>query len=380
MHFEHIVVGAGSMGMAAGYFLAKEEGQTLLLDAYKPPHDKGSHHGETRLIRFAYGEGLRYVPFALRAGQLWEELEKQVPKEIFRRTGVLNFTPKNDTYMENIIESSKKFNLPLEQLTAVEANERWKGLNLTDDLAISFEPTSGILMTENIIESYYELAVEAGATIKGNSRVVKIEPSEEIIKVTLLDGTVYTSNSLVITVGAWAKQLLNELGLKLPLTPIRKTFAWYDAPEEFYRDEVYPGFAYLNGSEGYYGFPSINGAGLKIGRHDLGDEINPNEEKIPFGEVKGDQEDLEKFLKKYMPKVGELKEGKTCMYSMTPDEDFIIDVHPQYQNIVIGAGFSGHGFKFASAVGEALKDLIKKNPTKIDLSHFSMQRFNATEK
>lgn len=376
MHFEHIVVGAGSMGMAAGYFLAKEGGKTLLLDAFNPPHDKGSHHGETRLIRFAYGEGLRYVPFALRAGELWEELEKKVSKQIFRRTGVLNFTPKNDPYIANIIKSAKKFNLPLEQLTASEANERWAGLNLKEDLEICFEPTSGVLMTANIIEAYYELALKAGATIKENSRVVKIEPSEKIVTVTLEGGEVYTADSIVISVGAWAKQLLNDLGLNLPLKPIRKTFAWYEASEELYGEDVYPGFAYLNDTEGYYGFPSMDGAGLKVGRHDLGDEINPGEEKIPFGEVAGDKEDLDAFLKNYMPKVGAIKEGKTCMYSMTPDEDFIIDVHPQYANIAIAAGFSGHGFKFSSAVGEVLKDLIKKNPTKFDVTPFAIGRFN----
>lgn len=364
------------MGMATGYFLAKEGGKTLLLDAFNPPHDKGSHHGDTRLIRFAYGEGLRYVPFALRAGELWEELEKLVPQEIFRRTGVLNFTPKNDPYMATIIESSIAFNLPLEQLTATEANDRWKGLHVTDDIAVSFEPNSGILMTTNIIEAYYELAVKAGAEVKGNSRVVKIEPGTDIVKVTLDNGESYTANTLVISVGAWAKQLLNDLGLVLPLTPIRKTFAWYDAPEELYRDEVYPGFAYLDGTVGYYGFPSINGAGLKIGRHDLGDEVNPDEDKIPFGEVAGDTEDLDGFLQTFMPQVGTLKEGKTCMYSMTPDGDFIIDVHPDFSNIAIAAGFSGHGFKFASAVGEVLKDLVTKNPTKIDLSPFAISRFD----
>lgn len=376
MYFEHIVIGAGSMGMAAGYFLSKEGGSTLVLDAFNPPHNKGSHHGESRLIRFAYGEGLRYVPFALRAGELWEELEQLVPNEIFRRTGVLNFTPKNDPYMATIIESSVQFNLPLEQLTAAEANERWKGLSLTDDYAISFEPTSGVLMTENIIKSYYELAVKEGATVKGNSRVKQIEPAADSVKVTLEDGTVYTAGSVVISVGAWANQMLDDMGLKLPLTPIRKTFAWYDAPEELYSDAVYPGFAYLDDTVGYYGFPSINGAGLKVGRHDLGDEVNPDEDKIPFGEVTGDQEDLDGFLQKFMPKVGHLKEGKTCMYSMTPDEDFIIDKHPDYPNIAIAAGFSGHGFKFSSAVGEALKDMALQQETKVDLTAFSINRFS----
>lgn len=375
MHFDHIVIGAGSMGMAAGYYLAKEGHKTLLLDAFNPPHDKGSHHGETRLIRFAYGEGTRYVPFALRAGELWEQLEQLTDKEVFRRTGILNFTPKGDPYMENVIKSAKEFQLPLEQLTASQANSRWKGLNLPEDVEVAFEPTSGILMIGNIIEAYYELAIQEGAKIRSHSRVTKIEPIDDIVKVVIEDGTEFTANSVVLSVGAWAKQILNDLDLPLPLTPIRKTFAWYDAEESIFADSTFPGFAYLNDTVGYYGFPSIDGAGLKIGRHDLGDEVNPDEDKIPFGEVAGDKEDLDAFLSNFMPKVGPLKYGKTCMYTMTPDSDFIIDVHPKYPNIAIAAGFSGHGFKFASAVGEALKDLVTNGQPKIDLAPFSISRF-----
>lgn len=375
MHYDHIVIGAGSMGMAAGYFLAKEGGNTLVLDAFNPPHDKGSHHGATRLIRFAYSEGVRYVPFVLRAGELWEELEQQVDEEIFKRTGIINFSPTEDSNMKNVMQSAKDFNLPLEHLTSEQANERWQGIEIPKDYTVLFEPNSGVLMTEHIIKAYYELAIKEGATIKGNSRVIHINTENERVEIELENGEIHTANSVVITVGAWAKQILSDIGLNLPLKPIRKTFAWYEASEELYNEKNYPGFAFSNGTEIYYGFPSIDGVGLKVGRHDLGDEINPDDNKIPFGEVAGDREDLDGFLRNYMPQVGELKEGKVCMYSMTPDEDFIIDTHPENANIAIAAGFSGHGFKFSSAVGEVLKDLVLKNSLKVDITPFSMTRF-----
>jgi len=375
MHYDHIVVGAGSMGMAAGYFLAKEGRKTLLLDAFNPPHDKGSHHGETRLIRFAYGEGARYVPFVLRAKELWEELETLTNKEIFLRVGVLNFSPEKDPYIENVIQSAHQYHLPLEQLTALEANQRWAGLNLPKDMIACFEPTSGVLMPEKIIEAYYELAKDAGAEIIGSNRVVQIEPKQDYVEVTTENGEKYTANSLILSAGAWAKQILDSLGVNLPLTPIRKTFAWYEADEAIYGDDQFPGFAYSNGSVSYYGFPSINGAGLKVGRHDLGEEINPDDEKIPFGEVPGDQEDLDQFLKTFLPKTGKIKYGKVCMYTMTPDSDFVIDTLPNYPNIAIACGFSGHGFKFSSAVGEVLKDMALGNSPRIDLSPFSLRRF-----
>ncbi|MFD2131165.1 N-methyl-L-tryptophan oxidase [Pseudogracilibacillus auburnensis] len=375
MHYDHIIVGAGSMGMAAGYYLAREGKKTLLLDAFQPPHDKGSHHGDTRLIRFAYGEGARYVPFVLRAKELWEELETLTDKKVFHRVGILNFTPKDDPYMDNIIQSSKQYNLPVELLTPKEANKRWKGIHLTKDMTSCFEPTSGVLMTQNIIEAYYELAMKAGAEVIGNNRVVKIEPVKHIVKITTENGDTFTADSIILSVGAWSKQIMNDLQADLPITPIRKTFAWYEVVESIYDDSNFPGFTYTDGEKTYYGFPSIDRAGLKIGRHDLGDEVNPDEEKAPFGSVEGDQEDLDLFLKTFMPKVGKLKYGKTCMYTMTPDKDFIIDLLPNHPNIAIAAGFSGHGFKFASAVGEALKDLLLMGKPKIDLSPFSIKRF-----
>lgn len=374
--FDTIIIGAGSMGLAAGYYLAKEGQSVLLLDAFHPPHDKGAHHGETRLIRFAYGEGVKYVPFALRAKALWEQLEQNSEREIFKRLGVLNFAPAGDPYMKNMLASAQQFNLPLEVISAEDAKKRWPGVHFPGNLDIYFEPTSGVLMTETILHTYFDLAKQHGAQINCNERVTAVDAMNDEVIVKTEKNKTYTAKNCIITVGAWAKTLLAQTGITLPLNPIRKTFAWYEADESLYAEQNLPGFAYMNGSEGYYGFPSIDGAGLKIGRHDLGITIDPNDQPIPFGEVKNDKEDLDRFLQSFMPQVGPLKYGKTCMYDMTPDEDFIIDKHPQYNHIAFAAGFSGHGFKFASAVGEALKDLVTIGETKVDLTPFKLNRFS----
>lgn len=375
MHYNHIVIGAGSMGMAAGYFLAKGGGKTLLLDAFNPPHDKASHHGGTRLIRYAYGEGLEYVPFALRAGALWHELAEKTDKEIFHQTGVINVGDKETPFVQNVIASAHKFNLPLEVFTASEVNEKWPGLQLPENFLGCFEPTSGVLHIENCIAAYRELAVKEGAQIRTNSRVVQIDAQSDKVTIQNSDGATFTADSVVISVGAWAGDLLKQLDLNLPLNPIRKTFAWYDASEALYSENNFPGFAFQLGEASYYGFPSIDGAGLKMGRHDGGDSVDPDSEKRPFGDIPEDADDLTQFLSTYMPSVGSLKMGKTCMYTMTPDEDFIIDLHPDYKNIAIAAGFSGHGFKFASAVGEVLSELITKGSTELDITPFSINRF-----
>lgn len=375
MHYDHVIIGAGSMGTAAGYFLAKQGQRVLLIDAHHPPHDVGSHHGDTRLIRYAYGEGERYVPFVLRARDLWQQLEQEANTTVFLQTGIINVGDARDEFIQNVQQSATQFHLPLDVLTAAQAMAKWPGMTLPEHFVACFEPTSGVLKTTAAIRAYLKLAEEHGAQFLPNTKVTQINPSDTQVTISTANGDVFTASNVIITVGAWAKDLLAKTGLQLPLRPIRKTFAWYEADETLYNVTQFPGFAFQMGDESYYGFPSIDGVGLKVGRHDLGDDIDPNDDKAPFGDVAGDKEDLDGFLARFLPQVGSLKFGKTCMYSMTPDEDFIIDRHPKHANIIVAAGFSGHGFKFASAVGEALSELATNKETTIDLQAFSIARF-----
>lgn len=375
MHYDHIIIGAGSMGAAAGYFLAKQGQRVLLVDALHPPHDAASHHGDTRLIRFAYGEGDYYVPFALRARDLWQQLEQEICQQLFLQTGILNVGRADEEFLQNVQASAQQFDLPIEVLSAQQAMDKWPGLSLPEDFIACFEPTSGVLKTKESIAAYLQLAEQHSATFLPNTKIVQIEATSDEVRVTTANGDIFHAANVIVTVGAWAKELLATTGLTLQMQPTRKTFAWYEADEALYQSALFPGFAFQLGTESYYGFPSIDGAGLKVGRHDLGEAIHPDDDKAPFGEVAGDQEDLDHFLARFMPQVGTLKFGKTCMYAMTPDEDFIIDRHPAHENIIIAAGFSGHGFKFASAVGEALSELATKRTTTIDLQAFSLKRF-----
>ncbi|OBZ19414.1 N-methyltryptophan oxidase [Bacillus sp. FJAT-27264] len=372
MNFDVIIIGAGSMGMAAGYFLAKSGKKTLLLDSFNPPHNKGSHHGETRIIRHAYAEGEEYVPFVLRAQQLWTDLEQATGKQLFLQTGVLNVGEEGSEFIRNIISSSEKYSLPLAIMNAEEVHQRWPGITLPGDYVGCFEPASGILKSEECIQAYKELAESHGATILANSRVKDISVLADRVTIKTDEETFY-SDALVVSAGSWSGELLSTmLDLDLPLTAVRKTFAWFDADENLYNHEQFPAFNFETPEGIYYGFPSTDGCGLKVGRHDGGDEINPDESMQEFGEVADDEEDLQQFLNGYIPDIQQLKYGKTCMYPMIPDEKFIIDLHPKYPNIAIAAGFSGHGFKFSSAVGQALSNLIISGKNDIDISHFSL--------
>ncbi len=373
MQYDVIVVGAGSMGMATGYFLANQGKKVLLLDAFDPPHSSASHHGETRIIRHAYGEGEEYVPLALKAQKLWEELEQKSGKSLFLKTGVLNVGAESSPFISMMIASAQKHQLPIEILTANQANERFKGLNLPEEYIACFESTSGVLKCEDCIQAYRDLAIENGATLLTHHKVSNIVLNGDVISVTA-NGKTFQAEKLVVSVGAWSNDLLDMLNLKLPITPVRKTFAWYEASESLYGEEVFPAFSFDTDLGIYYGFPNIEGAGLKIGRHDMGEEQNPNAPIAPF-EQTTDSEDLQILLDKYMPNVGKFKIGKTCMYTRTPDENFVIDLHPENRNVTIVSGFSGHGFKFSSVVGEVVADMALGNSLEFNLSLFSLDRF-----
>jgi len=373
--YDVIVVGAGSVGMAAGYELAKKGARTLLLDAFDPPHTMGSHHGDTRIIRHAYGEGVQYVPLALRAQALWEEMASLSGMTLFVRTGVLGAGPLGNPFLEEMQVSAKEFSLPLEILSAEEINERWRGMNLPGNFYGCYEPEAGVLYSERCITAYRELATRLGAVLLPNTRVtdVKVEPNH--VTVTTDQGS-FQSEKLLVSAGAWNPALLQSLGLQLPLVPTRKTVAWFAADEQLYGAEKYPAFIFQLQDSSYYGFPSIDGTGVKIGRHDGGQPINPDQLDRTFGTYPSDEEDVRSFLEAYMPQAaGPLQQGRVCIYTLTPDEHFVIDRHPEYEHIVITAGFSGHGFKFASAIGESVSQLLTEGKSTHDLSLFSLKRF-----
>ena len=374
MKYDVAIVGAGSMGMAAGYFLAKQGKQVVMLDAFDPPHNQASHHGETRIIRYAYGEGAEYVPLALRAKALWEELERESGQSLFLKTGVLNVGDKDSLFIKKLIASAEKHQLPIDILTSDEVHQRFPGITLPADYTACLESTSGVLKCEAAIQAYRQLAIEHGATLLSHHPVNDIQIADDQVSISS-NGKQIEADKLILCPGAWAKEALSNIGLNLPLKPIRKTFAWFDAQDDLYGEGNLPAFTFDNNDAIYYGFPNINNAGLKLGRHDgPQQEQDPTQAIEPFSEPK-DGPDLTQFLHAYMPQVGALKVGKTCMYTVTPDENFIIDTHPAHKHVVIAAGFSGHGFKFSSVVGEILSELALTGTSKHPISLFSLERF-----
>ncbi|WP_369751096.1 N-methyl-L-tryptophan oxidase [Paenisporosarcina sp. TG20] len=225
MHYDVIIIGAGSMGMAAGYYTAKKGKKVLLIDAYDPPHSEGSHHGESRIIRHAYGEGLSYVPMALRAQELWDELQESTNELLFSKTGVLTVGAPESEFILNILKSADTHSLTVQKLTSEEIHDKWSGFLVPDDMIGCFEENSGVLFSEACIRTYKNLAVENGAVLKMNTKVTGISIVDGTVTVEIEQGSI-KGNSLIIATGKGTPDILAFLGLTLPLQLVRKTFSW----------------------------------------------------------------------------------------------------------------------------------------------------------
>lgn len=370
MVYDLIVVGSGSVGAAAGWYATQAGLKVLMIDGAHPPHTQGSHHGETRLIRHAYGEGALYVPLVLRAQTLWDELEKQCGERIMHRCGVINLAPATSEFIRNVEQSAETYALPVEKLSGAEAKARWPQLTVPDDYTGIFEPQSGYLKSEVAIRHYIRLAEEAGCAQLFNCAVSAIEEQDGLQLVHTPEGP-FKARKLLLSAGTWVKTLLPEL----PVTPVRKVFAWHQADGRYSENNKFPAFTVeMTDGSHFYGFPADNNA-IKIGRHDGGQPITSPQQRKPFGTVADDGSELFSFLRQVLPGVGVCLRGEACTYDNTSDEDFIIDTLPGSPDRLIITGLSGHGFKFASVLGEIAAGFAQNKTAEFDLSPFSLSRF-----
>lgn len=375
--YDVIVVGAGAMGMSAGYHLAANGRKTLLIDADNPPHGSGTHHGETRIIRHAYGEGREYTPMALRAQSLWYELEKETGRKLFLQTGLLQTGEPGSQMLSEMMQSAEEHNLPVEILDAEAIRRRWPGLALPESHIGCYEGDSGLLFCEVCVAAYRDAALSKGAELKVNTPVMDIRPDDDGVTVVTKEAS-YRAKALVVTAGKFAGPILRSVGLTPALKPVRKTVAWFPTYTHDYDSDRFPAFLFDLPEGIYYGFPSIDGSGVKVGRHDGEAHPSPLDGPLPpYGSYPEDGQDVSHYVQRYMPGVSPTAaKGSACTYTMTPDEHFIVDRHPEYAHIAIGAGFSGHGFKFASVIGEMLSKLALNESPGFDISLFSLDRFN----
>lgn len=370
--FDVIVLGVGGMGAAACFELARRGRRVLGLEQFKLAHDRGSSHGHTRIIRTAYAEGPAYVPLARRAFERWYELEQHTGRHLLTECPCLNAGPPGSEHVAGVRASVRTHNLVAEELTGDEINRRYPAFRLPADYTGIVERTAGFLYVEECVRAHIDAAASLGAEIRAEEPVRGWKVVGDGVEVTT-DRSTYRAAKLVVTAGAWATKLLADIGV--PLRVMRQTLLWFGAGARsaLVRRDRFPLFIADVPETPFYGLPAIDARGVKVARHYGSPELLGPED-VNWEVTDSDVSAMRPLIDTYLPGLGAFTRGQVCMYTVTPDRHFVIDVHPAAPHVSVACGFSGHGFKFATVVGEILADLAERGATKHDIGIFSARR------
>ena len=373
--YDVIVIGLGGMGSAAAYHLAHRGRRVLGLDAHPRGHTQGSSHGRSRIIREAYYEAPDYVPLVQRAYALWRALEAESGRSLLTITGGLNVGQSDGEFVRGALASARQHGLAHESLTPEEVAARFPAFRLADDLVAVYEPNAGFLAPEDCVGAHLDLATRHGAELRHAepARAWSADGGEVRVET---DQSAYVGERLVIAAGPWADEQLADLNLPLSVQRVVNVHFEPTRPELFGPDRC-PVHIWEVPEGHYYGIPALPDQGVKFGRHDLGEICTPHTIRR---EVDPDEiEALRAVLDRYLPgAAGAVKWTLTCMYTNTPDRHFVIDRHPRHDRVVYACGFSGHGFKFSSAVGEILADLALGGTTRHPIGFLSAARLQSS--
>jgi sarcosine oxidase len=368
--YDVVVVGVGGMGSAALYHLARRGKRALGIERFEIPHERGSSHGLTRIIRQAYFEHPSYVPLVRRAYELWRELEAGAGEQLLYVTGAVEGGPR---IFEGAVRSSVEHGLPFEELDGTEVGGRFPAFHLPRDLQVVYQRDGGFLLPERCIVAHVEGARARGAEVRTGERVLEWSAGENGVRVRT-DRREVEAERLVLTAGAWSQDVA-----RLPpgmVVAQRQVLGWLEPsrPELFAVDR-FPVFN-LALEEGHvYGFPIHGVPGFKLGHYDH-EGARGEPDSIPREVTAEDEVPLRRFAERYFPGgAGRTLDLKACLFELSPDEHFLIDRHPDSEAVVVGAGFSGHGFKFCSVVGEILSDLALDGDTLHDIGFLRLGRF-----
>lgn len=373
--FDAIVIGVGSMGAPTCYELAKRGLKVLGIEQFGIVHDRGSHSGQTRIIRKAYFEHPDYVPLLERAYLNWKEIEQIRDVKIYHETGLLYMGEEDGEIINGVLDAADEYQIPVEEWDEDSLAEMFPDIRMSGDHIALYEPEAGYLDVPTAIKAYTDAAMKHHAAIHVSERVLGWIEENGVIIVTT-DKSTYECKKLIITAGAWAH---DWIGKHAVLNVTRQVLAWMTIPPKTLHKSIPCWLTERADSQGsFYGFPYAQDGrylGYKLGIHYPGLTISPDQLS---SDVSADEiAILEKHLKKMLPGVSmNVSATATCMYTNTIDEDFIIDFMPETSgNILVAAGFSGHGFKFSSVIGEILADLATDGTTALPIDFLSFDRF-----
>lgn len=371
--YDCAVIGAGAMGSGALARMAQRGARVIGFERFPIAHDRGSSHGRTRMTRLAYFEHPDYVPLLRRTFELWGELDDAVPETLYEASGILEAGLADGELVNGILDSVREHDLHVDELSTSEMKRRFPGFELPEGTRALFEPTGGTLHVEACVRALVAQARECGAEVLEETPIDNWEA--EGAGFTLRSGArTWRTKRLILTQGAWASGWFEDLGV--PLTVLRKNQLWFRTRDERYTTKNgFVPFCIETAGGVFYGFPQVDEGGIKVAEHSQG-EVVTDPDAVDRELRAADLESVRKFTRACMPGVtGECLSHAVCFYTKSPDEHFIVDRHPAHAGVYFAAGLSGHGFKFAPVLGEALADLALDGGTDLPIDFLSLKRF-----
>ncbi|XP_045745482.1 peroxisomal sarcosine oxidase isoform X1 [Mirounga angustirostris] len=377
--FDAIVIGAGIQGCFTAYHLAKHGKRVILLEQFFLPHSRGSSHGQSRIIRRAYPEDF-YTQMMDECYWIWAQLEREAGTQLHRQTGLLLLGMRENSELKTIQATLSRQGVEHQCLSAEELKQRFPNVRLAGGEVGLLDKSGGLLYADRALRALQDAIRRLGGLVRDGEKVMEIRPERPItVRSTSRS---YQAKSLIITAGPWTNQLLRPLGIELPLQTLRINVCYWreKVPGSYGVSQAFPCFLGLGLSlapHHIYGLPSGEYPGLMKVCYHHGNSADPEERDCP--EALSDTRDIQilsRFVRDHLPDLApELAVLEPCLYTNTPDGHFVLDCHPKYDNIVIGAGFSGHGFKLSPVVGKILYELSMKLTPSYDLTPFRMSRF-----
>ncbi len=371
------IIGAGLAGAAAALALARAGAKATLFDQFAFGHDRGSSHGATRLFRTAYFEHPDYVPILQRALEGWRTLERAAGETLFHRTGVLEAGPPDGFLIPGLHKAIADHDLPVERLSRAALKRDHGALVLPDSFDAIFEKEAGFILADKALAAMIRLARAHGASLRPATRVTNWEPAIDGVAL-WTDAGREVFDSIVIAAGSWANALIDVEAAKIQIAEM--TLHWRrPATDAFTLDKGFAPFGIeTQAREFYYGFPAIDSDGVKLGEHTRRKTINDHGERSETP-APGEEALIDDFLQRFIPALAH-RAGKrqSCLYEMSADGHFLIDRHPASERVVFAAGLSGHGFKFAPVLGEAIAAMTLEKRTPAEWEFLSLRRFGAS--
>ena len=370
--YDLAIIGLGAVGTFALDAAAQRGLKTVGIDQYVPPHAQGSTHGETRLIREAYGEGQTYIPLLRRSLEIWRQIDSDFGGDVFFETGVQYLGPANHSSMLDTRSAAGAYDILLTDYSQHPLGAP-SLFQTPDDWDHFYEHKAGYLKVENVILKLLQRAQTKSASVMTGTKFEALESRNSKFTIRM-DNQVIVADKVIMALGPWAHQGLAFLDRHLELE--RHILHWFRSPDASFKHSkgFLPFAVHLPGDRMFYGFPQNDQGLVKIAEHSSGRRFKRHED-MDRGISTDDIASAEAFRDQYLPSLGALENSISCMYTMSPDGHFIVDHHPEHQGVVFAAGLSGHGYKFATAMGDSLVEMAIDGKSKLDWSFFGLSRF-----